>query len=398
MPFVANTPESLLARSDSKDPNSTCRGITSAGRPCRRSVSTGNTPPRRRSKLDLSDESLYCWQHKEQAVHSAASSPGPKLSMKPIREERTSIDTLADRLGLVDLEEKKRSQPAAVRSVKRAHRYPDGFNEKDPRRPTASRKKQSSSLQLCCFSIPIDEIAGQPPRPRPAAPTTSPRRVSSAPTQHYASPKYQSPPQIVVERPRLHTAKSHTARLKSLISNNLPAATASALLTELARPYVDAEEPGYIYIFWLTPTNTAPLAAAQSLIDNSDSDSDSGDAASSVSAYSSSKTMLLKIGRAANVQRRMNQWQRQCGYEVQVLRYYPQAVSDGQTPHCKRVERLIHIELAGLGMKASLGSCKACGREHREWFEVEVKREAVRKVDRVIRRWIEWDLASNDGK
>lgn len=36
----------------------------------------------------------------------------------------------------------------------------------------------------------------------------------------------------------------------------------------------------------------------------------------------------------------------------------------------------------------------ACGREHREWFEVEGvregSREGVREVDEVVRRWVGW--------
>ena len=118
--------------------------------------------------------------------------------------------------------------------------------------------------------------------------------------------------------------------------------------------------------------------------------------------------MLLKIGRAANVQRRMNEWSRQCGYEVEVLRFYPyvpyvsspSSSSPGSspgraaprlTPHVKRVERLIHLELAGMGLKADRGKCEVCGREHREWFEVEGSRRGVGRVDEVIRRWVEWD-------
>lgn len=109
---------------------------------------------------------------------------------------------------------------------------------------------------------------------------------------------------------------------------------------------------------------------------------------------------MLKIGRAANVQRRMNQWQRQCGYAIEMLRYYPYVpgASDSSsgavprmTPHAHRVERLIHIELAGMGLRATMDKCSACGRDHREWFEVSASREGIRKVDDVIRKWIEWD-------
>lgn len=36
-----NTPEALLGRSDSKNPATTCRGITGSGRPCRRALAVG---------------------------------------------------------------------------------------------------------------------------------------------------------------------------------------------------------------------------------------------------------------------------------------------------------------------------------------------------------------------
>lgn len=363
MPFVANTPESLLARSDSKNPSSTCRGITSAGRACRRAVT-----PSVRKRLDPSDETLYCWQHREQASHSARSSPGPAL--RPIREneKRTSLDTLADRMGLVDLDEKKhRSRPRPPKQ-----RYPHGFNDKDRKR---------STLQLCCFSVPIDEVP-EKPRPRPVA-ALQERRTVSAPAPY-------------------------TATLKKLIPNSVDAATASALMAELARPVTESDEPGYIYMFWLTYDSPSarktapPVAAARSMLDADDDDDD----AASVSNYAGSKSLLLKIGRAANVQRRMNQWQRQCGHDVQVLRYYPLpaappvqqpvvALATVQTPHVKKVERLVHLELSGMGLKADLGVCEACGREHREWFEVRAKRDAIRKVDKVIRKWIDWDLRNN---
>lgn len=112
------------------------------------------------------------------------------------------------------------------------------------------------------------------------------------------------------------------------------------------------------------------------------------------------KKILLKIGRATNVQRRLNEWTRQCGYNLSLIRYYPYTPSASPTavprkmPHSHRVERLIHIELAGLGLKiADKEKCEACGREHREWFEVEATREGVANVDEVIRRWIGWDEA-----
>ncbi|KAL2754208.1 hypothetical protein ACRALDRAFT_1063118 [Sodiomyces alcalophilus JCM 7366] len=190
-------------------------------------------------------------------------------------------------------------------------------------------------------------------------------------------------------------------------------------MAELARPYVDSEEPGYIYMFWMTPSSDParpPVDAARSLLAPPSPPSSSTTTAAArrrrpsdvISSYARNtngsdngkkETMLLKIGRAANVQRRMQQWSRQCGYDVEVIRYYPYLPSGSEgarqtprmTPHCHRVERLVNIELAGMELRAMRGSCETCGREHREWFEVEASRRGIRTVDEVIRRWVEWD-------
>ena len=415
MPFVPNTPESFIDRSDSKNPSSTCRGITSSGRPCRRALAAASTKPLsfypRKKVPDPRDESLYCWQHKEQAANSARSSPGPRATATPIFEERTSLDTLADRLGLVDLQEKH---------VKRKPLRPKAQPQYQGT-PQVTRPKPQSKPQLelcCCFSVPIEEIRDEPkvrPQPRPVQhqPTTIATPPSKARLQH-------QPPSAASSRQRLNASTaspskssyrsrkstaSQTAQLKDLIPDNVEASAASAILAELARPYVDSEEPGYIYMFWLTPASEAakpPVDAARSLLAppspagaaRSRRPSDVVSRFAANSAATDSKTIILKIGRAANVQRRMNQWQRQCGYDLEMLRYYPFVQGNGtprQTPHAKRVERLIHLELSGLGMRADKEACETCGREHREWFEVEASRAGVKRVDEVVRRWVEWD-------
>lgn len=117
--------------------------------------------------------------------------------------------------------------------------------------------------------------------------------------------------------------------------------------------------------------------------------------------------ILLKIGRAQNVQRRLNQWTRQCGYNLSLIRYYPYHPTASDTdvnvdeslgvsprtprrvPNAHKVERLIHIELNGKRAKGG-EKCGVCGREHREWFEVEASREGVKAVDEVVRRWVKW--------
>lgn len=70
----------------------------------------------------------------------------------------------------------------------------------------------------------------------------------------------------------------------------------------------------------------------------------------------------LKVGRAVNLVKRIDQWGKQCGSKEQVLRgWWPGTVEDDQTSlmkgrvvagekgaWCHRLERLIHLELADL--------------------------------------------------
>ncbi|ODA79041.1 hypothetical protein RJ55_04632 [Drechmeria coniospora] len=412
MPFVANTPESLLRRSDSKDPGQTCGGITSGGRPCRRPIARPVEAFRRPLGHQVAgDDSLYCWQHKEQARHSTPSSPAPQTKPRPILEDRCSLETLADRLGLVDLQDGRGEKPRS------GARLTEAVRPATQRPPKSSRPKAKKQLYCClCFSIPIEPTHdSRRPRPRPLqqGPVSAPMPGTvPVPAASGKSPKRQ--------RVRDSDA-SQMAHVKDLIPDTLDPATASALLAELSRPYADAEEAGYIYMFWLTPASrqsAPPVDAARSLLASPKSSparaggrtrrpSDVVSQFAAPSGGGGSARMLLKIGRAANVQRRMNQWQRQCGYDIEMLRYYPYlpGASDVSpsarsqlprtTPHCRRVERLIHLELAGMGHRANLGTCDTCARDHREWFEVETTREGIRKIDKVIRRWVEWDEASS---
>lgn len=112
------------------------------------------------------------------------------------------------------------------------------------------------------------------------------------------------------------------------------------------------------------------------------------------------KSVLLKIGRAANVHRRLSQWTKQCSYNITLIRYYPyketqtqtspgSAVTPQKVPHVHRAERLIHLELAEKRV-VDHGPCENCGKEHREWFEIEATRNGLKNVDEVIRRWVGW--------
>ena len=63
-------------------------------------------------------------------------------------------------------------------------------------------------------------------------------------------------------------------------------------------------------------------------------------------------------------------------------------------PHAHRVERLIHLEL---GEQRVVKKCDACGKEHREWFEVEASKEGVKKIDDVVKRWVDWAERASSG-
>jgi hypothetical protein len=231
------------------------------------------------------------------------------------------------------------------------------------------------------------------------------------------------------------------------IPQNLTPQMTATLLAEMSKPISPHDDEGYIYIFWLTPdaVGPAPSSTASTLLappsrpDQGRRTSDvlrqysvkkpqrsrpdtarrrSGDA----NIAPNNETIFLKIGRANNVHRRMNEWQRQCGYSVSLVRFYPyvpstasptpspqsspgprrqsyqntgRAFSDNarKVPHAHRVERLIHLELIE---QRVIKDCDACGKMHKEWFEVEATKEGVKKVDEVVKRWVEWAERANE--
>lgn len=404
MPIFTNTPEARLGRADSKNPSTTCRGITSAGRPCRR---PNSLPQNGKVKVsDPSDERLYCHQHKDQARLAVHSAPGlVRPSHGAIAEERSSLDTLAERLGLM------KTNSAPVRQSAQYQR---------PSRP--AQQKKSSSLWCCCFSIPLDlELEEQAPPPRPQPKPVQHHGGGSSRPSHLAAPS---------SGPASGSGVSQTAQFMSLIPHTASPETASLLMKELAKGFSSGDEAGYIYIFWLTPESdpaTPPHEAAKALLttnprsrstsrgraasdaldryatsyddeDDDDEPRSRGRGAGNGGQKKKNKKILLKIGRANNVQRRLNEWQRQCGYNISLIRYYPYVSSSSTSdvmrkmPHSHKVERLIHIELQGRGLRVmDRGKCASCGKEHKEWFEVDNTRAAVADIDEVVRRWSDWD-------
>lgn len=524
MPFIPHTPESFLRRSDSKNPATTCKGVTTTGTHCRRSITASPSlipglPHHRRPKTakkgvvailepgDAVNEegaaAFFCWQHKEQATTLTSSVSGSRTANIVNLKSRTSVDTLVERLGLLETNDRVNSKskrtarkqwskenPARKGTLPKQWQDVEGpllavhgrRGEEDARR--APKRYHNFLAALCCIASP--DVAPLPPSririvdekmPRKqhgTAKVSAPARLahpakrdntsvsqqqqlhtkqSPASLTQYRSSSPMSTSQVPRPRPR-RTPSSQTRDLLSYIPMTLPPQTTSLLLAELAKPVSPHDEAGYIYMFWLTPSSSAHPddETASSLL----ADDDTTTATSTrgrrrselVSSYSSptttpKKTLLLKIGRASNVQRRMNQWTRQCGYDLSLIRFYPylptstttptksQALSPQpfprrnstnpssftlpspslpppspnntddnnpakKVPHAHKVERLIHLELAD--KRAKQQGCEACGKEHREWFEVEGTREGLKDVDGVVRRWVAWAQSQPGGR
>ena len=463
MPFIPHTPESLIQRSDSKDPGTTCKGITSTGRPCRRplGISPQSSPSGHRKSrsgviavLQPSDEdhegaaAYFCFQHKDQAETLAGGNQdGRKANIVPV-QQRTSIDTLIDRTGLLDIEEdetpsKSRNKRGHARPV-RKETLPKKWQDVDGpliaisgegKRPAGRgsqrhqpRGQSSLSFSLFCCVNSEDRDYMPPPRVKrysekpeyPSYMQQADRPAYSGHTNSYlpvgqasGSPR---PPRVARPPAQQHRS-SHTQDLLSLIPMTLSPQKTSLLLAELAKPVSSHDEEGYIYMFWLTDgdIDLPDSQAASSLLSDGAVSTPNGRRKNLVLDQSSKdkntsskrKTMLLKIGRASNVQRRMNEWTRQCGYNLSLIRFYPYLPSSPlpsrlnassplvspspprRVPHAHRVERLIHLELAERRVKRD---CESCGKEHREWFEVESSRDGLRGVDEVIRRWTDWGM------
>ncbi|KAL7275154.1 hypothetical protein RUND412_001916 [Rhizina undulata] len=206
----------------------------------------------------------------------------------------------------------------------------------------------------------------------------------------------------------------------SLIPQHLSPKTALRLQQELAKPFSPKDEAGYIYVFWLTDSPISPLSTPGASTPGPKSSQRNTDALlkKAVQAESSStpQRILLKIGRANNVQRRLHEWSTQCGYNLSLIRYYPHVSSSissspearnkqwlnsqvgRKVPNSHRVEHLIHLELRDVDGSNFIHSCDACGKVHKEWFSIEASRAGLRGVDEVINRWIEYAERTSSGE
>ena len=471
-----NAPELLLNRSDSRDPATTCRGITSSGRPCRRasvltkapSPTSGGVVANFEDDEVISDSGFYCWQHKDQAEQNtqrgnqgrSRHSTQDHTVQNFLLQQRNSIETFVQRLGIDTVSDdgytakpkvslnsdRRRAEPSKPKDrTSKQSRGQATFAEKGepapPSRRKSTTKRKGFWASLCCTgtdeedyveivrhkkrvqrtSMPPEVDVSRQSRPAPTHKTTSTRPSTALlPT---TNPAVNLPIRPFMQSKET-SFPTQTGPLLSFVPKHLSPQITSALLIELAKPISPSDEEGYIYVFWLTPQNMAAPAqsTAHSLLSSPATTTPHTRRISDVmTEYSfdgsepetkGRKTIMLKIGRANNVTRRMNEWQRQCGFQLTLIRWYPYLSSSSmqssqplpiaglmpqaqhresgsvqKVPYAKRVERLIHLELAEKQVKKR---CEACGRQHREWFEVEASQTGVKGVDECIKRWVGW--------
>ena len=407
----------------------------------------------------------FCWQHKDQiASLTKESQDGRKAKIVPI-QKRTSVDTLAERIGILDVDDvkardrrrhKKRShpnpRPARKETLPQQWQDVEGpllaVGQPRPPHNASHKKKHPKTKFLCCVQATYEEPE-RPPRPQPMSqkphrPTAAmphspsyhnhhtaedtfsvrpskrqdndykPQRASIAQNlQQGANSPYRSSasfpggngslvrPSPAFATPQERRRSSQTQTLLSWIPPALEPTITSAILAELAKPTSAQDEEGYIYMFWLTTANHTRSISTPCPTHLITSSSTATPPSSPRGGNTSPRTVLLKIGRAANVQRRMNQWTRQCGYELEIIRFYPyqpsrspqaslpsaNASMSTKVAFSHKVERLIHLELAEKRVKRE---CATCGKEHREWFEVDATTKGMKAVDEVCRRWCGW--------
>jgi len=88
------------------------------------------------------------------------------------------------------------------------------------------------------------------------------------------------------------------------------------------------------------------------------------------------KKAFYKVGRAKDVEKRLKQWEKQCGYEAKL-------VTARKCKYVHRAERLIHLELEN--SKVELARCTGCDKVHNEWFNATKK-----EITNVVDNWVNY--------
>ncbi|PGH06463.1 hypothetical protein AJ80_08157 [Polytolypa hystricis UAMH7299] len=153
MSEARNTPEFRLARTDSKDPATTCHGIKADGQRCRRTVGSRSRDSAKAaiasSGAGDAGDVVFCWQHKDQAavVMAAAAAVATNVSgtVQQRLKNRSSIDTLVEIVGLLNVSDRHATTVSARQPASR----PEGLGE-DIRgeRQTSSRVDEARRYSL----------------------------------------------------------------------------------------------------------------------------------------------------------------------------------------------------------------------------------------------------------
>ncbi|KZS98987.1 hypothetical protein SISNIDRAFT_447819 [Sistotremastrum niveocremeum HHB9708] len=134
---------------------------------------------------------------------------------------------------------------------------------------------------------------------------------------------------------RAFKAGEETVRFADWVPDYLSSGTRAQLHHDMSKPRSDKDQPGYIYVFEIHDDNKPDI-------------------------------IQLKVGRAHKLNKRLDQWQKQCGSKIQITRgWWPGTVDESGRgggkatlgvfmhpgepgPWCHRLEKLIHLELADL--------------------------------------------------
>ncbi|PWW78107.1 DUF1766-domain-containing protein [Tuber magnatum] len=454
MPFVPNTPESLSALLSRADSNSPFYHML------RRQPASGVVAVFSGQKV------FFCEQHKDQSQNVALRHTASFAKRRELLG-RGSMDTLIEQVELLVAGEKPGETTTATSRAKKVSPgdYPFIYPPESagtPRPPTSHRQKkkaqkeQSFWSKLCCCILEDPEEDSYPQLKREESDlraaaadivgndSTEKRwkahrrgkgdthvvdSESTPPTPPL--PMMYPDPSALFSREQRNTSAAATPgpvaaggrrnRGNPLIQPTLTEKTAQRIEQELAKPFSEQDEPGYIYVFWLSDSPISPQPTPGSTPSGTPKKSggrshqrSASDALRKVVRDAESaqqgQRILLKIGRANNVQRRLHEWSTQCGYNLSLIRFYPHisASSPGsatpkkattkalnrevgkKVPNSHRIERLIHLELGDNPENHPEIKCDTCKRTHKEWFSVPATRAGLKGVDEVIKKWVEY--------
>ncbi len=326
MTFTGRTPEALLSRNDSKLSSTTCRGITSSGRPCRRTIASSKLAPVAQiarnvdpivgnASFDTRARDVilagYCWQHKAQADNEEKRIVPPIESSGHVAlrrlNHRSSIDTLVARLGILDLDHgvrealdsvhvnRKAVTPRRRRSDTKTSRQaldvvinPVGSvvsakectHARNRMRPTTSinpglapiikrsPRKSPGLFAALCFGGGVEDDYMEVVRHRHRSGQSSTRPESHRVARPHDATEKSSPPRGASSEEAAHEnnrpiPSTQTAQFLALIPRNLTPQLTSLLLGELSKPISPYDEEGFIYIFWLTETTSKQPSATE---------------------------------------------------------------------------------------------------------------------------------------